>query len=54
MSTYVEWEAEQEPQVKAIVRRLRALATDDERLAVIKHFCSECGGRPDCKCWNNE
>lgn len=29
--------------------------TDEERLKIIKSFCSECGSLdPRCQCWNDE
>lgn len=35
-------------------RLLQALPYDEARREVLAKFCSYCGGRPGCQCWNDE
>jgi hypothetical protein len=40
--------------VELAVALLKSLPADDKRRWVLSQFCHECGGQPECQCWNDE
>ena len=58
VSIFTKRNPEVSPRVMALIDQMKDL-TDDERRAILRRFCSECG-RPQpskgrqCQCWNDD